>query len=256
MSNPGELPFDQFVAEFAQAIAYLRSYTHPYLMSRHGSVFYMQDQARTSGDMRAERFYAIHRDTEDVIRTIQKLYTRNFFLIACIPNNLDPKKIKSEIKARQFRLMHSEPMYTMPLSTWRTEPISNDIRRVLTYEPAEQIREIWNARELLPEHLNVDDSDVRLYAAYEKERPIGWVKSVRCQAGCNWVSNLNVVESHRRRGIGTRLMNYLLNEDKRYGVQHSILLASADGNHLYPKLGYSQIGLAQIYSPIKSKWSL
>jgi hypothetical protein len=38
-----------------------------------------------------------------------------------------------------------------------------------------------------------------------------------------------------------------------YGVKNSVLLSSSDGVTLYPRLGYEQIGLMQIVTPVRGQ---
>src|SRR5205823_1132546 len=106
--------------------------------------------------------------------------------------------------------------------------------------------------QILPEHLSEEDRVCRLYAAFQNDKPIGWVRSIRTHPDCAWVSNMFVNPEHRRKGIGRTLLSAMLDDDAHFGVRWSVLLSSLTGAMLYPHLGYHEQGMLLLFSPVRS----
>ena len=123
------------------------------------------------------------------------------------------------------------------------------IRRVDTPELAEAVKQAARRTQALPEHFG-KNSALRLYAALEDGRAVGWVRSIAVDDAA-WVSNMYVLPAQRRRGIGTSLLAAMLRDDRAHGVRRSVLLSSHTGALLYPHLGYEQIGMLYFYMPPK-----
>jgi predicted N-acetyltransferase YhbS len=124
---------------------------------------------------------------------------------------------------------------------------NDQVVRVRTNELAALIKAAVGRRQILEEKL--EDEALRLYAAFEEGKPVGWVRSIQGPHNSRWVSNLYVDAAHRRKGLGSALMNAMLADDQHSGADYSVLLASKVGSKLYPTLGYEQIGLLQLFAP-------
>lgn len=92
---------------------------------------------------------------------------------------------------------------------------------------------------------------MRLYAVFVGNQAAGWVRSVAATDRSRWVSNLYVLEEHRRKGIGAGLMAAMVADDATNGYSHSVLTATKEGSKLYERLGYKQVGLLQIFTPVE-----
>jgi predicted GNAT family acetyltransferase len=58
-----------------------------------------------------------------------------------------------------------------------------------------------------------------------------------------------VTEEKRREGRATAMMAQLLTDNRSAGEGMTVLLSSKTGAHLYPKLGFEQIGTLLLYQP-------
>ena len=79
------------------------------------------------------------------------------------------------------------------------------------------------------------------YTAVENDVPVGLVL-VDVEEGATFVDNLYVVPSHRRKGVGEKLMRYVLRELQAHCVDEVELMLTANNEvavGLYEKLGFS-----------------
>ncbi len=91
---------------------------------------------------------------------------------------------------------------------------------------------------------------VCLYAALIDDVPVGWVSSIDV-GGMTWCANMFVKANFRRFGIAKALMCKMLRDDRKYGSQLAVLIASHVGAMLYPIVGYSTLGTLLVYTPRK-----
>ena len=248
------MTLERAIDVFGEGFGYTRTFTHPFEYVRVGKLRVMRDKGRTKGTERVQEILAYGLPPDEAVAEIRHYAPSKFFLCAIHDLGVDEVQIKERFKSHGFRLHGREPMFVRNVN----QPLESDqpwkVRRVSTLFDAEAIRKVAG-RQVLDEDIHDGDAKLRLYGCFDDDEPIGWVRSIRTHGDAAWVSNLHVVEPYRRRGVGSALMATMLQEDRKYGVQWSVLLASGAGAKLYPSLGYQQIGLLQMFSPIKSRWT-
>ena len=175
------------------------------------------------------------------------------YICAVVPDGDIPASTVNEYKACGCRYLRSEGLYCVEAKSALLKGTDLPIRRVTTTLDADEVNSGAGARQIFAEHLTTADSVCRLYAAFDGESPVGWVRSIRTGPETAYVSNLYVLEPYRKRGIGRALMSAMLNEDIKYGIQYSSLAASTAGSMLYPHLGYQRIGTLLLIAPPKPK---
>lgn len=80
---------------------------------------------------------------------------------------------------------------------------------------------------------------------------MGYVCVWRVQ-GELWINNLAVHPSHRRRGLGTRLLQAALDMGRKLGCEHALLevrLSNQQARRLYRHQGFHTVGLRRRYYP-------
>lgn len=241
---------------FCHGFCYTRSFTHPYEFVRVGPLRVMRDRPRTTGDDRNSEIIAVGADPDEVCATLRGLKPKRFYLCALDSVGADFEAVKAAYKRRHFRMLRKEPMFVCDCTSLPRGCETGSVIRVIDIETADKVRAAAGRPQIQSHDLHDGDATLRLYAAMVDSQPVGWVKSIRTGPSYAWVSNLHVLQSHRRRGIGEALMRKMLEEDQRYGVQWSVLLASSDGAKLYPRVGYREVGILQMFSPIKEAWGL
>ncbi len=237
---------------FLRGFSTTRSFARPYTARQIGpSIWLMADDASNSGSERTPEMVVYGALPEEVVEARERLAIQRYCLSVLIEDAQDAATTSKAFKQQGYRLLGREPLFVLDTA----ERIGFDafpVRRVTQAEDAEAVAKAARSRQILSQHLTETDSPCRLYAAFDADKPVGWVRSIRTHPDCSWVSNLFVASAYRRRGIGRSLMSAMLNEDARYGVRWSVLLASQTGAKLYPHLGYNERGLLLLFSPLKS----
>lgn len=250
------ISLEQAVDCFCQGFAYGRSISHPFEVAQVGPLRALRDLPRKSGDYRVEELVALDAEPDSVIETIRAYKPSKFFLSVVNRVGEDDKAIKETYKAHGFRLLRREPMFVKPLDRIDSFPGPLPIRRITDEANSAALDKAAGRGQSHAEDVRDGDARQRMYACFDNDEVIGWVKSVRTSPECCWVANMYVLEAYRRRGIARALMTAMVEDDARYGVTHSVLLSSSAGSKLYPVVGYEQIGLLQIFAPNKDIWKL
>ena len=106
------------------------------------------------------------------------------------------------------------------------------------------------------------DDDVALhpegvFVAEEEGQIVGYVSTrVDAAAGIGQVPNLAVADAARNRGLGRQLVQYALTYFRQLGLTHArieTLDQNTIGQHLYPALGFQEVGRQIVYALDLSK---
>jgi GNAT superfamily N-acetyltransferase len=227
-----------------------RSFNHPCSGERVGPVWVVRDAPRKrAADYRYEEWVAFDIPAEEADACARKGARAGYCICAILPAGEPDQPLRSAYKALGYRLIGTEPLMIHRLRRIPGAEAPVTLARVRTPEAADAVRLAAGGKQILAEHLGHDDV-LRLYAGSEDGRVVGWVRSVPV-GDKSWVSNMHVIASHRRRGIGKALLGYMLKDDRRLGITQSVLLSSRTGAMLYPHLGYEQIGMLYHYKRAK-----
>ena len=226
-----------------------RNFTKPFRFEELAAgVWAMGDVEATKKDAGTPEVVVFGALIEDVKQSIRAKGLQKHSLCVLILEENEISMTIERYEKNGYRLLGTEGFFTLNLEE-RVGKTKSEIRRVCTAADAEAVAKAGHKNQLLPEHLTTGNSICRLYAAFDGTIAVGWVSSIRTHPERSWVSNLFVSTSYRKRGIGHSLMSFMLEEDTKYGVRHSVLLASAEGAKLYPKLGYRNRGTALLFAP-------
>lgn len=249
------MTLDEAVQVFGRGFSFTRSFTKPFEFVQEGPLLVMRDALPRERRTRVDEILAVSLPAVKTAAAIGEYNPHRFLL--CTINGMEdnPKSVKSDYKEQGFRALRSEPFFVWDIRDVSISEPAFDVRQISNLEGAELVKQAEGKRQIRPRDLAESDPTLVLFAAWEDGVPVGWVKSIRTHPHAAWVSNLRVAHTHRRRGIGSALMQAMLRHDQERGVTHSVLLASSTGALLYPSLGYKQIGLLQMFSPIRELWT-
>lgn len=239
---------------FARGFAFTRSFTHPYLAERVGPLWALRDGPRVRPDYRAQEWVASGLPPAKVVEIVRANAERRYAICHIRCSDEEDASIREEYQRLGYRLRTTEPMFMHDLRRIPQAAAPATIERVCTRALADQLAKAARSRQILPKHLAQGDAaPIRQYVALdERKAVIGWVRSI-IVGDMTWVSNMHVIEKHRRRGIGSALLAKMLRDDRSAGATASYLLASHAGAKLYPKLGFKLIGELLLYSPSRRK---
>jgi GNAT superfamily N-acetyltransferase len=238
---------------FLRGFSTTRSFIKPYEATPVGAgVWMLADPPGGKPPVRTPEFICSGTEPDSVVEAIRQRQVARHYLCILIENEDDLNDVKNDYKSRGYRYRGREPLFVLPLAE-RKQFSAWPVRRIVTEDDAAAVAKAAGSRQIHPQHLSEEDSVCRLYAAYDGETPIGWVRSIRTHPECAWVSTMYVEPAHRRKGIGRTLLSAMLDDDERFGVRWSVLLASLAGALLYPHLGYVQQGLLLVFTPTRPR---
>ena len=215
-----------------------------------GPVRVIRDAPGRKRDPRRQSIIISGVDPDKALAAIDKYEPLHWALSVIEPMSADHDQIKATYKSKGYRLLIRFPFFVRSLAKQLDVPHRFAIERVADLKLVDALSKA-KGRKMHHERYQPGDTPIRMYAAVVEGKPRGWVTSCRATDKANWVSDLYVLEEHRGKKIGEQLLRRMLEEDKLYGVKNSVLLSSSDGANLYPRLGYEQIGLMQIFTPLR-----
>ncbi|MFI5387565.1 MAG: GNAT family N-acetyltransferase [Fimbriimonadales bacterium] len=232
---------------FCRSFAFTRNFTHPFEFVRVGGLRIMRD-ATPRREPRTQEIVVCGLDPGDAMRQIEAYDPPRHAV--CLAMGIAAAgqamlEQKDAYKAGGYRFLGSEDFFVRDLSL-PIEPPPQETKRVLTVVEAERVAKAAGARQILPDQLG--GNQVRLYASWNGDSPVGWVRSIHVGSESAWASNLHVKPEFRRRGIGKALMAKMLEDDAAAGAKYNVLLASRAGSILYPQVGYEKIGVLLIFA--------
>ncbi len=255
-----EQEIEHALAIFVQGFCAERSRTHPYEHTRVGKLWVLRDAPRKNAkDYRKEEWIANGLRPREVDHQTRQMARGRFFVCALKDMEQDDSELRAEYKALGYRLLATEALFVHRLrriprvaagGRGRRAGSAVTIVQMKSQEMAEQFGKATRTRPVAADQLQDPHASFRQYLAMEDEKLVGWVRSVNA-GDSTWCSNLHVMPTHRRRGIGKALMLRMLHDDAKRGARRSVLLASHAGALLYPHLGYEQIGMLLIFAPRK-----
>ncbi|MFZ4509164.1 MAG: GNAT family N-acetyltransferase [Fimbriimonas sp.] len=234
---------------FLQGFSTTRSFTHPYEIHQVGRLWVLRDAPRPR-DERKQEIIVCGLTPEEAQEEI-RAYGQWAWVCVLLPAAEDILLTKNAYKAMGYRYTGVQPMMTHDLKSLPDRESPVEIHRVLDRDEADRLNRAAGARQILPHHIHEGNADVRLYVATIAGEFVGNVKSVAAGPD-RWVSNMFVNEGHRRQGIGTALLTAMLKDDKSYGIENSVLLATTVGSKLYSSLGYEHLGNLLMFTPRRS----
>jgi GNAT superfamily N-acetyltransferase len=241
---------ERAIEVFVRGFCYGRSRTHTYEFLQIDGMWYLRDAPRRNPrNYRKEEWVAYGVEPATVDARARD-HTRGRYAICafCCTGEAD-ETMRAEYKRLGYRLLVTEPMFVHDLKRIPKAASPVKITRVRTGELAARFAKATRSRPIPPQDLT-GDAPFRQYVALDGERIVGWVRSVRAVDSA-WVSDMYVLASHRRQGIGFALLTQMLRDDRAQGAKTSVLLSSHTGALLYPKAGYEQIGTMYIFVPKK-----
>jgi Acetyltransferase (GNAT) domain len=237
----------QAIEVFIHGFCLSKSQTYPYQAEHYsdkklGSICIMQDTPNRKGARKAE-IVSHGNSPENAIKLVRNSGVGWHFLCDIHSPDCDFASIRSGYKALGYRALSTEWLFVHSLNkipSFKSDPPPKEIKTSKTLDSIPQRAK--QIRRMIP--------NTRLFGVWSEQQDLGWVRSIPV-GDASWVSDLFVYASHRGLGYGRALMSKLLKSDRMHGITQSVLLASSDGARLYPHLGYQQIGVLQMFCPVK-----
>jgi ribosomal protein S18 acetylase RimI-like enzyme len=238
---------------FARGFAAWRSRTHPYIVGKIGPVWVVRDGPRKANTPERNREYVAFDTPPDIVVQHIKSDKPKGYALCVVHSGMERDAgIESAYKALGFRYASSEPFFVCQIPPVPRGRGPLPVRRVTRLQEARAIAKAARSRQINEADLADNGAAWRLFAAFDGDIPIGWVSSIRTAPTRAWVANLHVAPAYRGKGVGSSLMRMLLRDDAGRDIRFSVLSASKAGSVVYRRVGYEQVGLLQLFRPMRS----
>ncbi len=236
MSIPDAI--EVFVHAFCQG----KSQTYPYVPTFVDGIWVMRDTPDRKNPRKIE-VITTGLESNEVAARLSTMDIGWHFLCEIHPPEADFDGIRQAYKELGYKAVSTEWLFFHDLSEIPVFDCNPAVRLVEDQAMMDSIpMRGLQRRKLRP--------GTRHYSVWDGEQDFGWVYSVPVGENA-WVSDLHVHEDQRSKGYGKALMSRLLRDDRELGIKNSVLLASSAGARIYPTLGYQQIGVLQMFCPVK-----
>jgi GNAT superfamily N-acetyltransferase len=84
------------------------------------------------------------------------------------------------------------------------------------------------------------------FGVYDRDRQVGFARALTDGATFAWIADLFVLDSHRGRGIGKRLVEAIVEHPDVRGARR-VLLATDDAHGLYRRFGFLPLARPERY---------
>lgn len=240
-----------------RALALNRSIVAPAEAVRHGPLWVLRDASPRPGKARREELFAFSTAPDRVVAAARSYTPQSpsYALDLLLTDADDQDVAKAAYKSRGYRLVATESLMSCSLaSPVPSAPAASpwQIRRVTTLEEMRMVSEqVYGraSRRLRPQDLSSVSPAIRMYWAEADGQAVAAARSLTALPGAACLHDVETIPDYRRRGIATALLQQILADDARDGVRVSALLASRAGALLYPRLGYRERAILQMYVP-------
>jgi len=231
------------IQAFGHGFAAARNVVRPCEFVRCGQLWVVRDPPPAKKPRTTE--VISHRlSAEETIAEIRAQAIGRHFICAVHDMKTDAAALAHDFKTHRYRLMRREPFFGCALATWKGGPRDGRVVK-LTAKHGELAAGLIKAKRL--HQADLTDARTRIFVAVVDGRAVGVARSIAATKTEAWVQGVWVEPKHRRHGLGAALMRAMLADDKHQGFRSSVLLSSHAGALLYPRVGYTQIGLLQLF---------
>jgi len=228
---------------FVEAFSREKSRTYPYIPTQlEPWLWVMQD----TPDRKKARKREVISISGDPVRTVERVAREGIgwhFVCEIHTPDVEFAQIREEYKRLGYRAISTEWLFVHPLADLPPRVQGIDVIKIESQEVMMGIPQTASQKRQLME-------GTTKFAIHDGSQDLGWVTHIPMRGG-DWVSSLWVRPEHRGQGLGRALMTELLHHAKDQGDKASVLLATSDGARLYPKIGYQQMAVLQMFCPMK-----
>ena len=175
---------------------------------------------------RKEEWVAFGVDPTKVDSLAQQMRGR-IFICAILEVGEPDEPVRMEYKRLGYRLLRTEPLFVHDLK--RVRRLKSPVQHC-PGKDARDGRTLWKGDAGAANSTRMFHRARAFSAVRSDRRPFHRWLGAKCQCRSSaWCSNMYVVPSHRRRGIGSCMLAKMLRDDRTRGMNNSVLLSSHTG---------------------------
>ena len=233
----------QAVEIFVQAFSQEKSRTYPYVPNQLEPWLWVMQDTPDRKKARKREVISFLGDPQATVSRVAQEGIGWHFVCEIHSPDVDFETIRAEYKRLGYRAVSTEWLFVHRLDVLPDRNTAIDVVKIESEEVLASIPQTASQKRKLM-------AGTTKFAIHDGQQDLGWVTHIP-MLGSSWVSSLWVRPEFRGNGMGRALMTELLHHAKARGEAASVLLATSDGAKLYPKLGYEQIAVLQMFCPAR-----
>ena len=233
----------QAVEIFVQAFSQEKSRTYPYVPTQLEPWLWVMQDTPDRKKARKREVISFLGDPQATVSRVAQEGIGWHFVCEIHSTDVDFETVRAEYKRLGYRAVSTEWLFVHRLDVLPDRNTAIDVVKIESEEVLASIPQTASQKRKLM-------AGTTKFAIHDGQQDLGWVTHIP-MLGSSWVSSLWVRPEFRGNRMGRALMTELLHHAKARGEAASVLLATSDGAKLYPKLGYEQIAVLQMFCPAR-----
>ena len=159
------------------------------------------------------------------------------------------KKVRAILKACGLNEVHEQSGLLMELETFNAPQLNGEVRKAKTGEDLEYVGKNLSkasspADKEVPKYFKktteaiLNGFETEFYIYQDGDTPMGVVEVFPSSSETVGIYNLSVDKKFRKKGIGTSLMQHVLNTLKKEDYKYAVLQADGQALSLYERIGF------------------
>lgn len=132
----------------------------------------------------------------------------------------------------------------------RVNTIPSNVFKATTLQQAETANHSLTTEGERIHAQTLSDKHIHSFYAQVDGEAAGWLQLVTIHPGVGYINQLYVLEGHRRKRLGTALVQRAHAYALELGLKHMVLVPSDKAMHLYRRLGYRPLAYFSAFQPI------
>jgi GNAT superfamily N-acetyltransferase len=168
-----------------------------------------------------------------------------------------PKNLETTLQKQGFTYAEEYPAMVIDLTKVKLNVIGDlEVKQVKTKEDAQLFTNLFQEIYEMPDPPKNDmfhtilasgfDQDLVNYLGYENGKPVS-ISSIYYQGGVAGIFNVGTKKEHSRKGYGTAITAFPLNEAKNKGYHYGVLQSSEQGEKVYERMGFATLCRVRTY---------
>ncbi len=195
-------------------------------------------------------FLALSVDTKSVMNALHTypITPDAQYIIDVFHANPSKPELKQEYAQYGYEFIRTGPIFGIDLPI-KINTIPTNVHKATTIQQAETANHTLTTEGERIYNETLRDKNIHSFYITVGGEAVGWLQLVTVYPDVGYINQLYVLESYRRRKLGTALVQYAHIEAQKFGLKKLVLIPSEMSIPLYRRLGYRPLLYFSAFRP-------